>query len=159
VPDNRTPFFVLVTGSRDWPEEAKHLIWERLDRLPREAIIVHGDADGVDRYTDVWATDPLLGNRPAAVDRFPADWTRYGHAAGPIRNQQMLEHIQKNFVDIDPDNLILAFFRSVRDSVGTRDMVRRGLGDGVPVVAYELFFNEEEIWELAPLSDSLLAQL
>lgn len=55
-----------------------------------------------------------------AVEVHPADWGRYGKAAGPIRNQEMLES------GID---LVIA----LPGGRGTADMVRRAEGAGVPV--------------------------
>lgn len=46
---------------------------------------------------------------------FPADWSRYGRAAGPIRNRQMLD--QK-------PSLVLAFHSDIAHSKGTADTVR-----------------------------------
>jgi hypothetical protein len=53
---------------------------------------------------------------------FPADWEKYGKAAGPIRNQQIL-------VEGKPD-LVVAF----QGGRGTANMVSRAQQAGVPVV-------------------------
>lgn len=77
---------VIVAGSRkitNWTlvieamEESKFDIKE----------IVSGTATGVDRMGEAIAraTDTKL-------TRFPADWDRYGKAAGPIRNRAMAEY-------------------------------------------------------------------
>jgi hypothetical protein len=58
------------------------------------------------------------------VESFPADWEQYGRAAGPIRNQQMLE--------AKPDR-VFAFHEDLEHSKGTGDMVRRARKAGVPV--------------------------
>jgi hypothetical protein len=49
------------------------------------------------------------------VQPVPADWTTYGRAAGPIRNQRMLNEYHPNLVLAFPDP----------ESRGTWDMVRR----------------------------------
>jgi hypothetical protein len=59
------------------------------------------------------------------VIKVPADWTKYGKAAGPIRNQEML--------DMDPD-LVLAFHSDLDNSKGTKDMVARARKKGVKVI-------------------------
>lgn len=56
--------------------------------------------------------------------RYPANWQRYGRAAGPVRNQQMLDEGK-------PD-LILAFHQDIVNSKGTADMIRRANRAGVP---------------------------
>jgi len=107
---------VLVTGGRDY-RDAK-AVADALDtvraRYPT-ATIVHGAARGADRLADSCAR--ALGLR---VEAYPADWTRFGRAAGIIRNQRMLA----SGVD-----LVLAF----PGGIGTADMVRRAQKAGVAV--------------------------
>lgn len=57
---------------------------------------------------------------------FPADWKRYGKAAGPIRNQQM--------IDEGKPDLVLAFHENINESRGTKDMVARARGIGIKVI-------------------------
>ena len=47
---------------------------------------------------------------------FPADWKKYGRAAGPIRNKQMLNEGK-------PD-LVLAFHTNIENSKGTKSMIQ-----------------------------------
>ena len=56
------------------------------------------------------------------METHPADWSTHGRAAGPIRNQQM--------VDRGAD-ICLAFPTS--SSIGTWDCVRRAKAAGIPV--------------------------
>src|SRR5665213_2705728 len=51
--------------------------------------VVSGMCTGPDLLGERWAA---IYNVP--VIRFPADWNRYGRAAGPIRNKQMADHAQ-----------------------------------------------------------------
>jgi len=71
---------VLVCGARHWTDA--RAIGLCLAKLPVGTVIVEGEARGAD----------LLGRAEAeklgfAVDPHPAEWARYGRAAGPIRNQ------------------------------------------------------------------------
>ena len=59
-----------------------------------------------------------------AVESYPAQWHRYGRAAGPIRNLQML-------VEGKPD-AVLAFNNCIEKSRGTKDMVARATEAGIP---------------------------
>jgi hypothetical protein len=93
-----------------------------LVQLPRGSIICHGDARGADREAGYEAR--RLG---LEVVVFPANWSRYGKAAGPIRNQQMLDEFK-------PD-LVLAF--PILTSVGTYDMIMKATRAGVPVEIIE----------------------
>lgn len=49
-----------------------------------------------------------------AIKEFPADWTGFGKAAGPIRNREMAEYAA-------PDGELIAFWDGV--STGTKDMI------------------------------------
>lgn len=94
-----------------------------LDRLHAErrfSLVIHGAAMGADRLAGRWAEWKGL-----PVQSYPItslDWQRWGHAAGPIRNERML-------VEGRPA-LVVAF----AGSAGTQDMVRRALAAGVEVV-------------------------
>jgi hypothetical protein len=110
---------VLVTGSREWHDPAP--IWRVLDDLCPSHVI-HGAAEGVDTIAGQWA----ICNR-VRVSAYPADWGNDGLAAGPKRNQRMLE--------LHPDiGLVLAF--PLKWSIGTRDMMRRARLRGVPVLEW-----------------------
>lgn len=49
--------------------------------------IVSGTAWGVDACGEAWAV-----LRQVKLTTFPADWDKYGKAAGPKRNQQMADY-------------------------------------------------------------------
>ena len=108
---------VLICGSRDWTDA--ELIRRVVARLPEDAIVIHGAARGADHLAERAALA-----RGLVVYPFPADWTTYGKAAGPRRNQQMLD-------EGCPD--VCVAFRLDGESRGTDDMIRRALADGVPV--------------------------
>ena len=108
---------VLVCGGRnytDWRAVSDAL--RRLhDNTPIE-IIIHGCASGADTLAARWAF--LAG---ICVHAFGADWAPHGKAAGPIRNQQML--------DKGRPNLVVAF----PGGKGTADMLRRAEAAGVKI--------------------------
>lgn len=83
----------------------------------RPSFIIHGAANGADEWADYWAERNNVPHRA-----YPADWRRNGRAAGPIRNQRMLD-------DGKPD-LVIAF----TGGRGTADMVRRARAAGVRVL-------------------------
>ena len=56
---------------------------------------------------------------------YPADWKKYGRAAGPIRNLQMLDNGK-------PD-ICYAFHDCIEKSKGTKDMVNRCKANGLTV--------------------------
>ena len=79
--------------------------------------IIHGGAKGADRLAQLWAWKYQV-----KTNVFIANWGTQGHAAGPIRNQRML--------DIGQPELVIAF----PGGRGTADMVRRAKAAGVRVV-------------------------
>lgn len=106
---------VLVCGDRAWT--AREMIREVLEQA-RPTLVIHGGARGADTLAGEVAEEMDL---PVKV--FPADWKRYGKAAGVLRNQQMLDEGQ-------PD-LVLAFHTDLTCSKGTLDMVRRAKAAGI----------------------------
>ena len=124
---------ILVCGGRDFFN--KKLLYHTLDNLceefnlktepdeygnwlPKDVVIIHGKAAGADTLAGDWAIINWT-----EFEEYPADWQTHGRAAGPIRNQQMLDEGK-------PD-LVLAF--PTERSRGTWDMVRRATKAGVPV--------------------------
>jgi hypothetical protein len=119
---------ILITGTRHpLVAESVRVIMNAIDAnvpMSRYHLLIHGDAKGVDTFVAQqaveWGWD---------VCAHPADWTAYGKAAGPMRNQAMLNHHR----DI---NLVLAFPAS--DSRGTWDMVERAVKARLNVRVYPL---------------------
>jgi UDP-N-acetylmuramoylalanine-D-glutamate ligase len=107
---------VLVCGGREFDDF--RLLAETLDKhTDSSTLIIHGNAIGADFLARVYAKYCHMGEK-----RFPADWKKYGKAAGHIRNQQMLDEGK-------PD-LVIAF----PGGDGTADMVRRARKAGVEVI-------------------------
>lgn len=108
---------VLVCGGRNWKDG--RMILGRLERLPKDTIIIHGGCRGADTIAGECAK--TLG---FSTWVFEAKWEQLGKAAGPIRNQAML--------DAGPD-LVIAFHDHPEKSTGTADMVKRARKVGTPV--------------------------
>lgn len=83
-----------------------------LDKLKVTAVI-HGGCEGADMCAAQWAT-----KRGIPAQEFAADWNKYGKAAGPIRNQRMLDEGKPDVVLVFPGGS------------GTADMTRRALASG-----------------------------
>lgn len=108
---------ILVTGGRYFADE--RLLRDTLDTLHTfngVTELIHGHCSGADTLADKWATELDTIH----IVRCPADWKRYGRAAGPIRNREMLE--------LRPD-LVIAF----PGGKGTADMVRQSRLAGIEV--------------------------
>jgi hypothetical protein len=110
---------VLVCGGRDFTDELG--LCRALDELSRKwggyVKVIHGGARGADRMAGAWAL-----SRGHGEIVFHADWDRHDNAAGPIRNQQMLDEGK-------PD-LVIAF----AGGKGTQDMIRRSRKAGLLVL-------------------------
>ncbi len=110
---------VLCCGDRNWT--SYEIVRRELEKLNNNTIIIEGCAIGADSISGYVARTlnyPIL--------EFPADWNKYGRAAGPIRNKQML-------VEGKPD-LVLAFHNDIENSKGTKNMVDIARKTGVKVI-------------------------
>jgi hypothetical protein len=110
---------VLIFGNLDWYDfAAVHWKLRELLREDPELVVVEGGARGADTAGLVAATD--LG---VPVDPYHAEWSKYGRAAGPVRNQRM--------VDEGRPDLALVCYQGEPDR-GTADMLRRLKKANVP---------------------------
>ncbi len=107
---------VLACGDREWTNS--NLIAETLGDLPFDTII-EGEQRGADRLAREFARSWGRHFIP-----YPANWTRYGRAAGPIRNKQML--------DSGKPDLVVAFHNHIEESKGTANMLCQAEDAGVP---------------------------
>jgi hypothetical protein len=127
------PDKLLVTGSRHWDDV--DMVEEVLGIFRhRRLTLVHGDAPGLDRIA---ATIWIGWGKKSWPHR--ARWRLHGNAAGPIRNQEM--------VDRGGFTACLAFPLGV--SRGTRDCMRRAEAAGISV--FEAPFTPEVVTEMASL--------
>jgi hypothetical protein len=87
------PYRVLVTSSRDWDHVAA--VWNELSEMLREhgaVTVVHGGCrTGGDRIADGWAHIQIRDGKNVTTEIHDADWDRYGRAAGPRRNAEMVK--------------------------------------------------------------------
>lgn len=117
---------ILVTGSRGWHDRDQIDLdlhhFKEVASLDGESLtVVHGDCpQGADKLTKQVCKKLGITQIP-----MPADWETHGKAAGPIRNQKML--------DTHTPNVVLAY-RAGGKSSGTDDMVRRADRAGIAVL-------------------------
>jgi hypothetical protein len=109
---------LLVCGDRNWNN--RPAIWDALRSYPADTVVIHGACRGADSIAGEEARRLGYG-----VREFPAEWSKWGKAAGPIRNRQMLAE--------NPD-LVIAFHENLAASRGTADTVREARVRDIPVL-------------------------
>lgn len=109
---------LLVTGGRHLDDAA--LIRRALYGVFATAeitVLIHGGHPAMGALLEDWARE-----RCVHVLRYPANWRAYGKKAEAIRNAFMLEDSRADFVLALPGG------------ADTRDLVRRALDRGIPVL-------------------------
>lgn len=114
---------VIVCGGRDFAStnmDERDFVYNTLNQLDATRgpfkVVIHGCATGADEEGRIWAVG--MGRLEAP---FRANWRAHGRAAGPIRNQRM--------IDVGKPDAVIAF----PGGRGTADMVQRAKLAGIPV--------------------------
>jgi hypothetical protein len=114
-------FVLVVAGGRQfrglWAIAA---LRQALGALPRPSVVFHGGCSGADVSAGSWAFTAGLPVVP-----FPAPWSTFGRAAGPMRNQHMLAVALARGVGV----LLVAF----PGGPGTRNVVSLAHAMGIRV--------------------------
>ena len=106
---------VIIAGGRDI-EDYELLLEAVLNAGFDITAVVSGTARGADKMGERFAEEAGI-----PVYQFPADWDKYGRAAGPIRNQVMADF---------GDALIAIWDGKSR---GTKGMIELAQKKGIPV--------------------------
>lgn len=119
----------VITGSRHITNLSKiHLyLDELLKKYGKPEVFIHGDCVGVDIIGGHWAN---INDIP--VEKYPAEWSKYGKKAGPIRNQHMASLVSEQ-------DLCIGIWNG--KSRGTQHMLMTCESKGVPI---ELLKIEDE---------------
>lgn len=111
-------FRVIIAGGRDFRDYS--LLVKTMDNLLSnirdEIVVVCGKARGADTLGEQYAKE-----RGYVVQYFPADWERYGKAAGYLRNTEMAKNA----------DALVAFWDGM--SLGTRHMIEIAKSRGLKV--------------------------
>lgn len=122
---------ILICGGRDFKDYPlmSAALFHFQERYGKIDCIVHGGARGADLFADEWG-----GEMGIKTKSYPADWNKYGKAAGPIRNGEMLKE--------NPDiRYVIAF----PGGAGTRNMCARAKKYGIPVLYGVDLINKEKV--------------
>lgn len=121
---------IVICGSR-YLEDYNFLKESVEDVFNKENIdynnlqIVTGHANGADYLGERFAAEKGI-----SFKIFPADWLKYGKAAGPIRNRRMVDYIK------DSPCLVIAF--ESKNSKGTKNMITQSEKAGIKVYKFEI---------------------
>ena len=117
----RSPFRLLVTGSRTWddPRTIEQALAVILARHPAGVLLVHGACP---RGADAIAAAYAARTPGYQIEAHPAGWRRYGRAAGHRRNAEM--------ITLGADGCV-AFIRGA--SPGSTATVRLAAAAGIPI--------------------------
>lgn len=113
---------ILIAGGRDFSD--KDFLYRYMDQfLDQATLVISGCAKGADKLGEKWAND-----RGIPVERFPAQWSRYGRKAGPLRNIEMLEKGKPDLVVVFKGGTGSAHMASIAKKAGVKTLrPRRGL--------------------------------
>ncbi|CAM1347852.1 DUF2493 domain-containing protein [Tenacibaculum sp. HL-MS23] len=77
---------IIIAGSRNFTnyQKLKHECDKFLDKQKNIEIISGAHYKGADKLGEKYASEKNIN-----IIKFPADWIKYGKAAGPKRNKQM----------------------------------------------------------------------
>lgn len=116
---------VVITGSRHTKNH--HLVlmklypyiaWVLTPGQHDSMRFLHGDCKtGADAIADTLLHDFDMGG---LIDRYPADWQKYGRRAGPVRNHEMISACSVG-------DEVLAFPHTVEQSRGTENCIAEAL--------------------------------
>jgi len=118
---------VLVTGGRYWNlRDETFAFLDKIHEASPITVLIHGDAAGADRLCRDWALQNNI-----EVETYPADWDQFGRKAGPIRNQQMIDHGR-------PD-ILIAFI----GGTGTNNMKKLAKRAKLPIITFDEGYENE----------------
>ena len=118
------PITVIVCGDRNSSYTFESKIRRELEALPKGSTVVHGGCKGIDV-----TCGKIAENLGLKVKVYPADWSKYGLAAGPIRNKKMLNETNPS--------IILAFHPNINESKGTKHMMKIAKEKGCKVILFD----------------------
>lgn len=119
---------VLFCGSRNWDDVAP-ILWflYGMTYSDKNLVLIEGEAAGADSIARECAhhLNESLPDLSIEVRKYPANWDKYGRAAGPIRNREQFDKEQ-------PD-VVVGFSSDIHSSRGTRDMLNYAASQGASV--------------------------
>ena len=115
---------VIVCGGTDFDdydyfERQMDLVLKSYDIIK----LISGHAGGADSFAERYAAE-----KDIPIQVFPAEWKRYGRAAGPIRNRAMLAYAMEEIP------IVIAFWNG--KSPGTGNMLKQAKDRGIECLVF-----------------------
>ena len=126
-------FYVLVSGKRNFDDyhAFKQFMDDSLQEVKDDIEIIAGEARGADYLAKIYASE-----KGYSYKGFPAYWEKFGNAAGPIRNSEMINYIKEK-------NGKAVFFLDGM-SKGTGDCLRKARSCGIMCEICNIEINDLE---------------
>jgi len=117
---------VCICGDRNYTciENIEKEILLLKEKYNDNLLIITGKCQGVDNLAERVSIKHNIKHI-----EYPADWKKYGKAAGPIRNKQMIQE--------GKPELVIAFHNNIKHSKGTKNMVNQCLAENIEVILIE----------------------
>ena len=129
---------ILVCGDRNWQYDiAINMALSFIKPKPKQ--IIEGGATGADQMAAEWAK---INN--VEINEYQAEWTKFGRAAGPIRNARMLQE--------KPD-IVISFHNHIEQSKGTKNMIYQALKANIEVWLIRWNFKDVVLTEIHNKND------
>ena len=118
--------YLLIAGSRNYTDRDtfNRVTEEYIDSEDAFTVIVAGGAAGADELAKDYALEHGL-----QYIEFPADWEKYGRAAGPKRNNEMVKFIKEK------NGRALYFWDG--ESKGTKQCIESARKNGIDVTIWD----------------------
>ncbi len=135
IADHSAPLVIVAGGGRslDWPLDRIGAALVQATASRPVALLLHGGARGADRLIEQAARSMAW-----PVEIIPAEWARYGRAAGPLRNGLLLRRAPEVATPAQASVLVVAF----PGASGTASLVRQArhliAADGEPIALVEI---------------------
>ena len=122
---------ILVCGGRDFNSDRhRKIIFDVLGELDPTHLVT-GCATGADLHARSY-----IRHKSLEGSVFEADWKTYGKAAGPKRNQEMIDYVKNHPKYKDEDKLVVSFWDG--RSKGTMNTMSLANKAGLRVIYFDM---------------------
>lgn len=118
---------IIIAGSRSATKDEVYSAIYSCNWINIAETIISGTAKGADEFGEIWASEQGI-----KINRYPAEWNKYGKRAGPLRNEVMAKNA---------DGLVAVWDGKSR---GTRSMIDLAKKHGLKIFIYRTDLVEDQ---------------